>query len=209
MHIGKFMAMPLLLSCVLMQSEAVYAAGEEGHPDWPCVQRRVPTISAATMWAEPPLDAARANDWRKDPEISTLVKRLAQRRVTIEEAGGLLDKFVAPLSDAQRLEKLPLVFQGVLQLINQDRVAIIDGIERFTRRQRDLANQVRKSRAELEKALGNTPDTKAQEDTLQKLDWQTRIHLEREKSLEFVCESPTLLEQRAFALAQEIQFRLP
>jgi len=104
---------------------------------------------------------------------------------------------------------LPLVFQGVLQLINQDRVAIIDGIERFTRRQRDLANQVRKSRAELEKALGNTPDTKAQEDTLQKLDWQTRIHLEREKSLEFVCESPTLLEQRAFALAQEIQFRLP
>lgn len=209
MAIRHFVIASVVAASSVMPTGYTFAAGEVGHPDWPCVQRRVPTISAATLWAEPPLDESKASDWRKDSSMARLVNVLSQRRVTIEEAGELVEKFAEPLSDAERLEKLPLIFQGVLQLINRERAAIVDGIERFTRKQRTLANQVRDSRAELEAAISAAKDEKAREEAVQKLQWQTRIHLEREKSLEFVCESPTLLEQRAFALAQEIQYKLP
>lgn len=202
-------AAAMALCLALLTLSSVSFASEEAHPDWPCIQRRVPVISAATMWSEPVLDPEKANDWRKDKAISELVKRLALRRVTIEEAGDLVEKFAMSLNDEERLQKLPLVFQGVLQSINKERAAIIRGIERFTRKQRVLADDVRKSRGELEKALAEASDGPARDAAQQKLDWQTRIHKEREKSLEFVCESPILLEQRAFALAREIQYRLP
>ena len=40
------------------------------------------------------------------------------------------------------------------------------------------------------------------------LRWDTRIHDERNAALAYVCESPVILEQRAFALAREIQTHL-
>lgn len=187
----------------------VMAAGEAGHPDWPCVQRRVPVISAATMWSEPPIKDETSNDWRNDRDMSALVRKLALRRVSLDEASTMIEEFAAPLNEAERLKKLPLVFQGLLHLVNRERAAIIDGIERFTRKQRTLADDVRKSRTELENAIAGAKDSAEREAAQQKLDWQTRIHKERERSLEYVCESPTLLEQRVFALARELQYQLP
>lgn len=202
----------LLVATVTLSSltpSRVLAASETAHPDWPCVQRRVPVISAATLWAGPPLDGTATNAWRKDPDMSALVNRLSLRRVSVEDAAGLIEKFASPMSESERVEKLPLLFQGLLKSINRERTAIIDGIERYTRKQRSLADEVRKSRSELEREIANASDEATREAARQKLDWQTRIHLEREKSLEFVCESPTILEQRAFELAREIQYHLP
>lgn len=199
----------MIMIGALSLSTIVPAQAANNLPDWPCVQGRVPTISAATMWSEPPLDDSRADEWRNDSATARLVKRLSLRRVTIEEAGEYLDEFSNPLSEAERLEKLPLVFQGVLQIINKERASIIRGIERYTRTQKKLATEVSQSREELEDALTNAKNDQEREIAQQKLDWQTRIHLDRERSLEFVCESPRLLEQRAFAIAREIQYRLP
>ena len=42
----------------------------------------------------------------------------------------------------------------------------------------------------------------------ERLHWDTRIYDERQAALAYVCESPVLLEQRAFALAREIRSRL-
>lgn len=185
------------------------AAGEAGHSDWPCVQRRVPIISAATMWSDPPIKQETSNDWRNDKDMSTLVRKLALRRVSLDEASTLIEAFATPLSEAERLKRLPKVFQGLLHMVNRERAAIIDGIERYTRKQRTLADDVRVSRTELEKAIASAKDSTEREAAQQKLDWQTRIHKERERSLEYVCESPTLLEQRVFALARELQYQLP
>ena len=38
----------------------------------------------------------------------------------------------------------------------------------------------------------------------EELDWRIRIFEERDRSLTYVCESPVLLERRAYALAQMI-----
>ncbi len=41
------------------------------------------------------------------------------------------------------------------------------------------------------------------------LDWSTRIFQDRQQSLTYVCESPVILEQRAFAIGRMVESRLP
>ena len=41
------------------------------------------------------------------------------------------------------------------------------------------------------------------------LDWSTRIFQDRQQSLTYVCETPVILEQRAFALGRAIAAHLP
>jgi hypothetical protein len=42
----------------------------------------------------------------------------------------------------------------------------------------------------------------------QKLQWDTRIYDDRNQALTYVCDSPVLLEQRVYALSQEISRHL-
>jgi len=44
-------------------------------PDWPCQQRLVPKLTAAAYWSGAVLEGI--GDWRADPEIADLVRRLA------------------------------------------------------------------------------------------------------------------------------------
>ena len=41
------------------------------------------------------------------------------------------------------------------------------------------------------------------------LDWSTRIFQDRQQSLTYVCETPVVLEQRAFALGRAVESHLP
>ena len=43
----------------------------------------------------------------------------------------------------------------------------------------------------------------------QELDWSTRIFQDRQQSLTYVCETPVILEQRAFALGRAVEALLP
>jgi hypothetical protein len=195
----------LLAAAVSLAAWPSWAAGTRG--DWPCVQRKVPTLSAGMMWAGPPISEDQA-DWRKDPEVSPLVERLAVRRTSIEEATRDIEAFAAGLDAAEKADKLTLVFSGVLQKANAERGDILDGIERFTRKQQKLADNIRAKRQELEKALEVANPTEADDEKRRALEedlnWQTRIHEDRERSLTYVCEIPILLEQRLFTLAREL-----
>ena len=43
----------------------------------------------------------------------------------------------------------------------------------------------------------------------EELDWSTRIFQDRQQSLTYVCETPVILEQRAFALGRAVEAQLP
>jgi hypothetical protein len=43
----------------------------------------------------------------------------------------------------------------------------------------------------------------------EELDWSTRIFKDRQQSLTYVCETPVILEQRAFSLGRSIAALLP
>lgn len=194
--------MPLRWSsgfCLIIVSILSAGTALSAEEDWPCIQRRVVELSAAQMWAGPPVEPL-AGRWRDDPDVAPLARTLASRRTSLNEASAAIERFAkaaGPGKDA----KLTLLFAGAFELINAERRRLINGIERYARKQKSLADQVTESSRILRQDNKPAAERTALE---QKLQWDTRVYDDRNQALTYVCESPVLLEQRAFALAQEI-----
>ena len=173
-------------------------------PDWPCIQRKVPELSLGQIWNGPELPEA-AKGWQKDPDIPGLVTELAARRVPIADAQKEIRDFAAALPGDKPDEQLMKLVQGLFDHMNAERSQVISGIARYARNQVELAKRLRKEASELD-ALRAKADASATEitDRTDKLNWETRIFDERVQSLTYVCEVPTLIEQRLYALAKTI-----
>lgn len=180
------------------------AAAEGTDPSWPCIQRKQPHLSIGQMWAGPPPDDA-TTALSRDAAIQALAARLEQRRLPMAQAETLIADFAASADNPQ----LTALMQAILAKIEPERAAMIEGIARYGQKQVDLAKMIetrRASMAELESA--DPPDFDAIDAEEQALDWDQRIFTDRQQSLTYVCESPVLLEQRAFALARAIAAHL-
>lgn len=189
-------------------SDARAARGTD--PDWPCIQVKVPTVSAGMVWAGPPVDE---NDrsWEKSGELSELVERLAARRTPVEDAGPMIETFAKRHAEDKNAQ-LTLLFTGLLQTINAERNAIMQGIARYARQQAQRAEQIKSVTDEYAALIAKetlTDTETARRDALEEqLNWETRIYEERDQSLTYVCDSPRILEQRVFSLARAIQQHL-
>ena len=180
--------------------------------DWPCKQRRTGAISRAAIWAGP----AAQGRWDDDSEAAALAHKLASRRTPIEEVAPLVDAF-AQKAGGDKDRRLTLVFEGTLDLINEERDKVLAGIARYARGQRALAAKVSADAEKAADAQEKQGDQGVDQgvlapETLEKanpeLKWDKRIFNDRAQALTYVCESPVFLEQRAFAIAQAIQEKL-
>jgi hypothetical protein len=182
------------------------AAQAAAEVDWPCIQRKVGELTAAQMWDGP--DLGTAAGWRDDPAVAALAAELAQRRMPLDEAASRIERFAAE-AGRDRDAKLTALFARVLDRINAERGRLVSGIERYARKQRELAERVKATGlAVATRRTEPTASSPAPQELEERLRWDTRIYDERQAALAYVCESPTLLEQRAFALAREIRSRL-
>ncbi|TRW98758.1 hypothetical protein FNJ84_04175 [Paracoccus sp. M683] len=189
-----------ILAAIVMSIAGPVLGASGADPTWPCIQRKQPHLSLGQMWSGPQPDDHVAN-LSRDPAIRTLAARLEQRRLPIEEAQTLIADFAETADDAQ----LTALMVAVLALIEPERTAIIDGIARYGTRQVDLARMIEDRRARLtELEAAATPDFDAIDAEEAALDWDERIFTDRQQSLTYVCETPVILEQRAFALARAI-----
>ncbi|KAB1072026.1 hypothetical protein [Methylobacterium planeticum] len=208
-------ARPLLCLAALALLAGPALAQPKADPDWPCVQRKVPSLSAGTLWTGPDIEAA--GPWGDDFDAAALAQRLASRRTELAEVDGLLDAYVAKLQDAKDTEKskhMTRVFAGVFEVINAERDRVMSGIGRYARGQRVMAERIRD---EADK-ISQTKDAPSAEDARElpkeqseletKFAWDRRIFQERSQSLTYVCEVPQLLEQRLGEIARKIQARL-
>ena len=197
--------------CALLWLGAVGAVAPAANAaqtaDWPCVQPRIPTLSVATYWSGPQIDEAQEKAWRDKPEVAALVTSAVSRRTPVEDA----EKQIAAFASSHKGDKdaLTLVFAGVFSELNNLRTQIVHGIERFARGQRNLSEDLNKSRDELAglvKLPEKTDQQRARIQDLQtKIQWDTRLHNERQNTLRYVCETPVILEQRVFAVARAVQ----
>lgn len=188
----------LTLIAALAALPALAADGTD--PDWPCIQRKQPHLSLGQMWSGPIPDDATL-ELARDPQIVALAERLEQRRLPMEEAEADIAAF-AETADNTRLTAL---MQAVLDQIEPDRSALIGGIARYGNRQVELARKIEERRATMASMeAAETPDFDAIDAEEKALDWDQRIFTERQQSLTYVCETPVILEQRAFALARAI-----
>jgi hypothetical protein len=201
---GCFLLVAAVLALTLLHIPA--HAADPRNPDWPCVQVKVPEISPAAVWAGPPFDDV-GDKWQSDPKIRDLVARLAARRTSLEDAQKLAAEFLGSSTDAEhKKENARLLFAGLFDTLNRLRADVINGIERYTRRQRDFAERIRSQTLAL-RALQDQPgaDTKQVEERAEQLQWETRIFEDRRRTISYVCEVPVLIEQRLFALGRTIQ----
>jgi hypothetical protein len=178
-------------------------AADPRYPDWPCTQAKVPEISIAAVWAGPPLDAV-SGRWKDDAKLSVLVATLAARRTPLEEAQKAITEYLNGAADKTASGKL--LFSGLFDSLNAQRSQVLNGLERVTRKQREAADKIRSDTLALQALQGETPPDQAKIDELgNQLVWQTRIFEDRRNVIKFVCEVPTAIDQRLFALGRTIQ----
>ena len=182
-------------------------AADPTNPDWPCIQRKVVTLTSAQMWDGPAVDDL--TGWRDNEEMTKLIAVLVSRRVPIEQAAAAIAQFASAQLQDKRDEALKLLFAGLLSTINTDRAAVMNGIERFQRRQRARAAEIEREGAVLRQLKERaTSDEKARAELTtaeDKYNWDVRVFTERQQSLPLACEVPVIIEQRLFELAREIR----
>jgi Spy/CpxP family protein refolding chaperone len=187
----------------VMATTTVGHAADPRYPDWPCVQAKVPEISLAAVWAGPPLDDV-SGKWKDDDKVSALVAKLAARRTPLEEAQKAITEYLSGAADKAGSGKL--LFAGLFDSLNAQRSQVLNGLERVTRKQREAAEKIRDNTLALHALQGASPPDQAKIDDLgNQLVWQTRIFEDRRNVIKFVCEVPTAIDQRLFALGRAIQ----
>jgi hypothetical protein len=187
----------------LTASSEFGVAADTRYPDWPCVQAKVPEISLAAVWAGPPLDDV-AEKWKDDARISPLVSKLAARRTPLEEAQKAITEYLAGSPDKTTAGKL--LFAGLFDSLNAQRASVMNGLERVMRKQREAAEKIRADTLALQALQGASPPDQPKIDELSnQLVWETRIFEDRRRAVNFVCEVPTAIDQRLFALGRTIQ----
>jgi hypothetical protein len=179
-------------------------AADPRYPDWPCAQAKVPEVSLAAVWNGPALDDATAK-WQQDAKVSTLVPRLAARRTPLDQAEKTIVEFLSE-SAAEKTERGKLLFAGLFEKLNAERSAVMSGLERVTRKQREAVDKVRSDTQALHALQDAATKDQARIDELSnQLVWETRIFEDRRRVIKFVCEVPTAIDQRLFALGRVIQ----
>ena len=179
-------------------------AADPRYPDWPCTQAKVPEISLAAVWAGPPLDDVK-NKWKDDARVSALVPKLAARRTSLEDAQKAITEFLAS-SAADKATAGKLLFTGLFDTLNAQRSSVLSGLERITRKQRAAAEKIQADAVAMQAMQSaSPPDQTKIEELGNQLVWQTRIFEDRQRVAKFVCEVPTAIDQRLFALSRVIQ----
>jgi hypothetical protein len=174
------------------------------YPDWPCQQLKVPGISIASVWTGPAIDPTDTTT-PVDATEADLVSRLAARRTPMEDARKLIANFVTGTRE-ERQDKAKTLFAALYSKLNAQRDQVMDGIERFSRKQKAMAGQIREQTQKLRDMQDKTNPDQAQDDALvSQLAWQTRIFEDRRKSTSYVCDVPVLIEKRLFDLGSAIQ----
>ena len=200
----KFFVRLLILCTVEAALPSPADAADPRDPDWPCMQAKVPEMSVASMWDGPSI-ADVGNSWEDDPKINDLVVRLAARRTALDAAEKAIADVITG-SAAQKQDKAKKIFAGVFQTLSQQRSEVMSGIDRVARKEKALANKIRSDVTALRELQDKPEQDQSKIDALAaQVEWSTRIFDDRRKSFRYVCEVPTIIEQRVFALGRAIR----
>jgi hypothetical protein len=171
-----------IATMVLLSPQAVAEYKGKIDPDWPCQQIKTPTFSLASVWAGPQLDLD-SQSWRDEADVADLKAQMAQRRVPIADVQAAIAAFKAKAGpDANA--KLLRAFAAAFTDLSQQRSQIVEGLDRIGRQQKALADHIR---AENE-AAAKSSDPNG-----------------RHQTITYVCEAPTLIEQRIGEIARALQ----
>jgi hypothetical protein len=196
----------LLISLALGYAPRTVAqTGVKVDPDWPCQQIKTPTLSLASVWAGPELDL-NSQSWRKEGDVADLTAKMAQRRIPVPEVESAIADFKAK-AGADADSKLLAAFAGAFEDLSQQRSQVLEGLDRFGRKQRALADRIRAENAAVQESSDQNREGQALPggDSQEQLQWDIRVFDDRRQTIGYVCEVPTLIEQRIGEIARAVQ----
>jgi hypothetical protein len=205
MHPAAARAVLAIATVTLLASQAVAEYKGKIDPDWPCQQIKTPTFSLASVWAGPQLDLD-SQSWRDETDVADLKARMTQRRVPIADVQAAIAELKAKAGpDANA--KILRAFAAAFTDLSQQRSEIIEGLDRIGRRQKALADHIRAENETVDGSSdvdrnGQAPPGASNEDRLL---WDLRIFNDRHQTITYVCEAPTLIEQRIGEIARAVQ----
>ncbi len=224
-RIAQTLRGPLLLAALVMAPSPLLAGAaapqteiqgeQEAAPPpidmtaaWPCVQRKVETLSVTAIWDGPPIEGAKG--WFREPGMPDLIELLSTRRVPTEEAEQAIAKYAEGLPKDQRDAKLLLLFAGLFDKMSGQRRSVLTGIEKYQKSQQERAKELERqstaiSELESKQPPGITEDTPELAALREKFNWAQRIFQERQSSIPLACELPVLIEERLYALTRAIR----
>ena len=179
--------------------------------EWPCIYRKVPQLTAAMIWDGP--EITDTTSWHKDDAIRKLSQFLISRRVKIDEVDTAIKKYAAGLPEDQRDAKLTELFSAVLTRTNEDRKTVMNGIEKFHKRQVERSKAIEKEALEIqpeEQAAAEDPGSDVgvagrASDAVEKYKWEIRTFQEKQANIPIACEIPQLIDERAGEIARAIR----
>jgi hypothetical protein len=192
----------------LLVSHATAQSGDKADPNWPCHQIKMPTYSLGAVWLGPELDL-NSQSWRDDRDIADLEAKMTQRRIPIADVESAIADLKAKAgTDAGA--KLLRAFAAAFQDLSQQRSQILDGLERFGRKQRAMADRIRAENEAVQESANQSlgGQTPLGADGQERLRWDIRVFDDRRQTVTYVCETPTLIEQRIGAIARAVQAAL-
>jgi hypothetical protein len=195
-----------VLPALFAASIAVAHAAPPGarDPDWPCQQIKVPQLSLASMWSGPPADRQQI-DWRQDQQVVDLAHELAQRRIPIDQAKDRISAF-AQQAGEQRQPRLLALLVALFSVLDEERGAVMAGLDRFGVRQKELAAAIRDDNDKLRTLQANpSADQGDINRMVQQVTWDAEVFRDRRQALSYACDVPGKIEQRLYALSQAIQ----
>ena len=186
---------------------ALVGLGQSAHaadfsdPTWPCIQRKVENLSVGLMWPHPVNPDAGQADAVFQADMADLADKLSLRRVELESLTGEVEAFASKYNGDP--ERLGLVFDRVFNALSKRRGRIIGGIGDFSLSQIALSEKIEAARTEMITLLdADEPDFDRVDALEEQIDWDQVIHSDRQRSITYLCETPTLLERRLFGIAQ-------
>jgi len=203
--------MPSRISCSkslgialsLMMSAGSGHSADFSDPTWPCIQRKVPALSVGLMWTHA-LPETPETDPTLKQEIDSLAAKLALRRLEVEALRGDIEAFAARHDGAPEI--LGHVFQRVFKTLSTRRSKVISGIEAFSLSQIALSERIDAARAEMTRlADAENPDYDRMDALEEQLDWDQTIYTDRQSTITYLCETPTLIEKRLYSIARILQ----
>jgi len=200
MRIEKALSAALVILGMVMPA----AAADFSDPTWPCIQRKVGQLSLGLMW---PYEVEQLADQSPDAlprDVADLAETLALRRVELDSLRPRIETVAAAHNGDPQV--LGQVFAHVFDSLSTRRTRIIKGIEKFSLGQIALAERIDAARLEMETLLAaKEPDFDRVDKLEEQLDWDQVIYTDRQRSITYLCETPTLLERRLFSIAQMLQ----
>jgi hypothetical protein len=94
----------------------------------------------------------------------------------------------------------------VFDSLDAERTSVIDGLDRFGARQKELAAALREDTEKL-RVMQADPASDAGEinQMVQRVTWEAQVFQDRRQALSYACEVPGKIEQRLFAIARATQ----